>query len=73
MVDIIVEQAAIKDGFDYWTIDLSENDLVYDPQALKRRYLGKDTIYMGYKFKIEGVEFYSIVKDKIVLLAVKQD
>lgn len=72
MLEIIVEQAAIKNGFDYWTIDLKENDLEYNPQQLKEHFLNKETIYLGYKFKIEGVEFYSIVKDKIVLHTVKQ-
>ena len=73
MVDLIVEQAAIKDGYDYWTIDLNENDLIYSPQELKRKFLGKETMYLGYKFKIEGVEFYSIVKDKFILKTVKID
>lgn len=70
-VDVIVEQAAIKDGFDYWTIDLDENDLVYAPNELKRKFLGKEAMYSGFKFKIEGVEFYTYVKDKIVLMTRK--
>jgi len=73
MIDCIVEQAAIKDGFDYWTLDLDENDLEYNQAELRRKFIGKETMYMGYKFKIEGVEFYSIVKEKFILKAVKQE
>jgi len=73
MVDLIVEQAAIKDGFDYWTIDLNENDLTYSPLELRRKFINKETMYLGYKFRIDGVEFYSIVKDKFILKTVKLD
>ena len=73
MIKVEVEQAAIKNGFDYWTIDLKENDLTYNPQEIKDKFLNKETKYLGYTFKIEGVEFYSIVKDKVILIAVKQD
>ena len=73
MIDVIIEQAAIKEGFDFWTLDLQENDLEYNPNALKHRFLGKETYYAGFKWKIIGVEFYSIVKTKFVLQAKKID
>lgn len=72
MINIQVEQAAIKSNCDYWTIDLKENELEYNPQQLKDKFIGEEVMYLGYKFKIEGVEFYSLVKDKVVLIAVKQ-
>lgn len=73
MLKIIIEQVAIKEKFDYWTLDLEENDLEYNPQELKNKFLGKETIHSGYTFKIEGIEFYSIHKDKVILVAVKQE
>lgn len=72
MIDVIVEQAAIKADFDYWTIDLKENDLEYNPQELKKKFLNQETSYLGYTFRIDGIEFYSKRNDKVVLIAVKQ-
>lgn len=72
MIDIIVEQAAIKTDFDYWTLDLKENGLEYNPQELKTKFLNEEAMYLGFKFKIEGIEFYSKHKDKVILIAVKQ-
>ncbi len=72
ITDLIIEQAAIKANFDYWTLDLKENDLEYNPQLIKDKYLGQEVQYLGYTFRIDGVEFYTIHKDKVVLIAVKQ-
>jgi len=72
MLDINVEQVAIQDSFDYWTIDLKENMLDYNPQKLKEHFLGKKTIHQGLLFKIDEVIFYTYVKDKIVLKTIKE-
>jgi hypothetical protein len=72
MVDVQVEQAAIKSDAEYWTIDLKDNDLEYNPQELKNKFVGEKAKYLGLDFTIEGIEFYSIVKDKIILV-VKQN
>jgi len=77
MVDLIIDQAAIicdSQGnykHDYWTLDLNDNDLEYNQPALKHRFMGKETLYAGFSWKITGVEFYSIVKDKFILKAEK--
>lgn len=72
MINLEIEQVAIKSNFDYWTIDLKENDLEYNPQELKDKFIGEESIYLGFTFKIEGIEFYTKRTDKVVLIAVKQ-
>lgn len=71
MIDLIIEQAVPKAEASYWTIDLDENDLIYDEGALRTRFIGEKAIDLGAQYEIVDVEFYSIVKNKIVLVTVK--
>ena len=67
--ELIKEQVTIKEFGDVWVIDLKENDLPSDTAKLKQMFIGTEEEYLGYKFKIEDVEFFKYVKDNIVLIA----
>lgn len=69
MIDVIKEQVSIKNEGDIWVIDLQENNLPSDTAKLKQMFIGQESMYLGYKFKIEDVKFFKYVKTKIVLIA----
>lgn len=68
MIDIIQEQVTIKSNEEYWIIDLKENDLEYNEQQIKSNLIGEVTKYLGLTFRIENIEFFKVVKDKIILI-----
>jgi hypothetical protein len=68
MIEVIQEQVTIRSEEEYWIIDLDENNLEFSPQELKDQFLEEETVYLGLKFKIIGIEFFKNVKDKIVLI-----
>ena len=70
MIDnLIREQVSIKQEGDVWVIVLAENNLPSDSAKLKQMFIGQESTYLGYKFKIEDVKFFRYVKSKIVLIA----
>lgn len=77
MLDLIIEQRRIPQlletkiicpSEEYWTIDLEANGMVYDPGSLKKFIINEHLEYLDTIYVVVGIEFYSIVKEKIVLI-----
>lgn len=66
--NLIVDQISSTKEYSPWVIDLKTNNLTLDPQALKRKFIGEEINYGGSVFKVTDVEFFRIVKEKIVLI-----
>ncbi len=77
MLDLLIEQRRIPQLLEtkiiepqeeYWVIDLPSNSLEYIPNTLKKVLLRETLSYLDSTYQIIGIEFFSIVKEKIVLI-----
>jgi hypothetical protein len=68
MINITPEQVTVGKEYATWVVDLKSNNIVSDHNTIKSLLLNKEVEYLGISFRIEGIEFFRLVKDKIVLL-----
>lgn len=82
MIDLIIEQRRIPQLLEtklmcsdeeYWCIDLASNLMEYNPNNLKKLLLKETLSYLDTNYLIIGVEFFSIMKDKIVLIVKRNE
>ena len=82
MLDLIIEQRRIPQlletklfcpGEEYCVVDLESNGLIYDPNSLKKYILNQHLEYLDSDYVIIGIEFFSIVKEKIVLIVKRSE
>ena len=70
-MNLEIEQIVSKAECDYWTLDLKENGLEYNPQDLKDNFLDMKISIASNIYRIDEIEFYSLRKDKVILKAIK--
>lgn len=82
MINLLIEQKRIPQLLEdkimcpqeeYWTVDLDSNDLIYDPNALKKALINETIEYLDTPYKIIGIEFYSKIRTKIVLIVKREE
>lgn len=82
MIDLIIEQKRIPQLLEtklmcpeeeYWVIDLASNQISYNPNDIKKMLLKEKVSYLDSDYTIIGIEFFSRVKEKVVLIVKRED